>query len=251
MARSLIQWNFEFAPIPDGLPGILMVSVSTTAVAAGVNAARGPKGAGWLKPRLADLITAGGVVSAERFQFFVWTLLGVASFLFLVVSNDPAKLHDLPKIPDGFLYLMGISSFGYLGGKLARKPGPVIEFVTAEYNALVIEIRGRNLSTKATFRIDGQEVTYTLKGQNQPAGAPPADAVLEVIPQAGETADGEFVSLLRVTLSKPAEWLAAKLPGQIATADEWWLTDKHILVVTNPDGQMAEAKLHPKKKAAA
>ena len=33
-------------------------------------------------------------------------------------------------VPTGMLYLMGLSSVGYLGGKLARKPGPVINEIS-------------------------------------------------------------------------------------------------------------------------
>jgi hypothetical protein len=80
--------------------------------------ARGAKGAGPIQPSVADFVATGGLVAAERFQFFIWTLVGVFTFLFLVVFSDPANVSDLPRIPDGFLALMGVSSFGYLGGKL-------------------------------------------------------------------------------------------------------------------------------------
>ena len=92
VARSLIQGVFEFAPIPEGLPGILAVSGGTAALAAGINNVRGPKGAGEEQPSFADLITTGGVVVAERFQFLVWTVLGALAFLFLVVFSDPATI---------------------------------------------------------------------------------------------------------------------------------------------------------------
>src|SRR5439155_7622880 len=128
----------EFAPIPEGLPGILAVSGGTAALAAGINNVRGPKGAGEEQPSFADLITTGGVVVAERFQFLVWTVLGALAFLFLVVFSDPATIQDLPKVPDGFLYLMGVSSAGYLGGKLARKPGPVIVTIVAQLGSVGI-----------------------------------------------------------------------------------------------------------------
>src|SRR5262249_13416156 len=105
LVRSLIQGVFQFAPIPEGLPGLLGISAGTTAVAAGLNSVRGPKGAGDEQPKWSDLITTGGVVVPERFQFLVWTMLGALAFLFLVVFSDPATIEVLPKVPEGFLYL--------------------------------------------------------------------------------------------------------------------------------------------------
>jgi hypothetical protein len=87
--------------------------------------------------------------------------VGVFTFLFLVVFSDPANITDLPKIPDGFLALMGISSFGYLGGKLASKPEPIIDEIAASVGSLIVEIRGRKLSRTAGFKIDSADVKVT------------------------------------------------------------------------------------------
>jgi hypothetical protein len=97
----------------------------------------------------------------QHFKFFVWTIVGVFTFLFLVVFSDPANITDLPKIPDEFLALKGISSFGYLGGKLARKPGPIIDEIAASAGSLIVEIRGRKLSRTAGLKIDGADVRIT------------------------------------------------------------------------------------------
>jgi hypothetical protein len=123
ISRSLVQGVFQFAPLPQYLPGIILVSGATTVVAAGITSAKGPKGAGEIQPSLSDFIKIGGVVVAERFQFLIWTLLRTAGFIFFIWFNDPAAIQNLPQIPQGFLCLMGLSSAGYLGGKLARKPG--------------------------------------------------------------------------------------------------------------------------------
>jgi hypothetical protein len=40
-----------------------------TAVAQGITVAKGAKGAGPIQPGLADFVTTGGLVTAERFQF--------------------------------------------------------------------------------------------------------------------------------------------------------------------------------------
>src|SRR5437899_1802702 len=107
-ATSLIQGVFEFADIPKNLPGILLVSGSTTALALGITNSRGPKGSGPIEPSFADFITTGGVVAPERFQFFVWTILGVIAFLFLLLIRDPGDVRELPTVPAGFLYSMGV-----------------------------------------------------------------------------------------------------------------------------------------------
>jgi hypothetical protein len=179
VARSVIQGSAVFPEIPSGLPGILLASAGTSVVATGITSAKGSKGAGEVHPTLADFITTGGVVAPERIQFVVWTVVGVFTFLLIVFKSDPVTLSDLPKIPDGFVELMGISSAGYLGGKLARKPGPVIsnlsvtnvtppggnlpnQFVPAgdtrarTLPVLTVNLKGENLDPKAQIKVDGQ-----------------------------------------------------------------------------------------------
>jgi hypothetical protein len=79
-----------------------------------------------------------------------------------VLLTDPSTLKTLPDIPEGFLYLMGISAAGYLGGKAVRLPGPVIHQLLAsaeetsaagkETVLLTILVKGENLSTDATIK---------------------------------------------------------------------------------------------------
>src|SRR5262249_47842257 len=116
--RTLIQWDFGFPPIPNGWPTLLGVSAATTVAAVGITANRGSKGAGPQTPSFADFISSGGMVTSDRFQFFVWTLVGFLGFLLLILLPDPASLKVLPDVPEGFLYLMGISAAGYIGGKV-------------------------------------------------------------------------------------------------------------------------------------
>src|SRR5207302_7513248 len=104
--------------------------------------------------------------------------------------------HDisLPEIPQNFLYLMGVSSAGYLGGKLVRKPGPVIKTLSVakltpspagapldppaalalldekyrpsdaaikvKLPVLTVNLKDENLDPKAQVKVDGQ----TLQG---------------------------------------------------------------------------------------
>jgi len=153
VARCLVQQRFELPDVPEGLPGILAISAGTAVVAAGVDSDK-TKGAGAPRPMLSDLLSTGGVIVPERVQFLVWTLVGWSAFLSLVLLSNPATIEDLPKVPMGMLYMMGISSLGYLGGKVVREPGPVIAAITpAPPNRLTIT--GRNLENTSTVSIDG------------------------------------------------------------------------------------------------
>jgi hypothetical protein len=79
----------------------------------------------------------------------------------------------LPKVPENFLYLMGFSSAGYLGGKAVRKAGPVIKAISISSvdkpppkaipplkattdSVLTINVKGENLDTKANVKVDGK-----------------------------------------------------------------------------------------------
>lgn len=228
LSRSLIQGQFELAEIPDGLPGIIGASAATSILATGISAARGPKGAGAVHPGLSDFVTTGGVVAPERFQFLVWTLLGVASFVFLIVLRDPANLKDLPKIPSGFLYMMGISSAGYLGGKFARKPGPVIDSIIAQRGSLKLEIRGRNLSKDASYSVGDKEILYKLVTGNLESAAPSTavekDATLRIIAKEDDPNSETFAKAVLLTIDNP---------------EPTWLTAEQSITITNPDGQKA------------
>ena len=185
LCRTYVQWNFTFPPIPDGLPTLLGVSAGTTVAAMGITVQHGSKGSGPVHPSMADFISSGGIIAGERFQFFVWTLVGCFGFLGIILSSDPASLSQMPDIQGTFLTLMGISSAGYLAGKLVRAPGPIISLLTitdvtplagANPAIMRIEIKGQNLSETSVVKIDKQELRidqFQLKGlvtQDKPAG---------------------------------------------------------------------------------
>jgi hypothetical protein len=225
VSKSWVQGDFTFTDIPGNLPGIIFISASTTVIAVGITSSKGSKGAGELNPSLADFFSSGGVIAAERLQFFVWTLIGVCAFLFLTLSIEPATVRALPTVPENFLYLMGISSFGYLGGKLARKPGPVISKIEAETGSLVLTIHGSNLSPDATFRIDDTDVPPNLLlNTEHPAGRP---QVVTSDEQPG------FAKVLRMVIN-------AAQPAQQA-----WMTGTHTFTIMNPDGQKAAWNFTP------
>jgi predicted RNA-binding protein YlqC (UPF0109 family) len=267
IARTLVQGKFEFAPVPAGLPGILFVSAGTTVVAAGVTRANGTKGAGGIQPSFSDLLTIGGVVAPERVQFVVWTLLGVFTFLALTLYSDPGSIRDLPAIPQEFLYLMGISSAGYLGGKLVRKPGPVITAASAlweEPDKLTVEVIGTQMSVQPGIRIDSTHIVYALPSQELKT----TDSILEVTGYDPIAADKSLAASLRLTIRDPnliAKVAAMQKPppqapkavaksGQALTgpaspapppsgapsAPATDVTEKPTISITNPDGQSAQ-----------
>ncbi|MDA1273157.1 MAG: hypothetical protein O2960_03755 [Verrucomicrobia bacterium] len=219
LSRSLVHGTFEMANLPENLAGLLAISAGTGIVAPAISAVNGSKGAGQINPSFADLVTTGGVVVAERFQFAVWTLMGSATFLFLVVGIDPRSLKDLPSIPTGFMQLMGISSLGYLGGKLARKPGPIIDQIAPVAPIgpkLTLTITGRKLSKTAGFKIDGAEVQAAVHSHAVTGTA---------IPDEQSVPPDLFKSLTLDVLQPTADWLKS---------------GDHTLTIINADGQSAE-----------
>lgn len=225
ISSCLVQGKLDFLDVPSGLPGIVLISAATTAIAQWTQSTKGPKGAGGPYPTVSDFVSVGGVVVPERFQFFLWTLLGAGIFLFLTFLRDPGTISEtnLPTVPSGFLQLMGISSAGYLGGKLARKPGPVIDQIeVSRTGPLILTLTGRCLSTAAMFRI-----------RSQPAGqvTPPEDLPANLLTVTGKEPeepgmDPTFVKKLEVQIQLPSP-----LPA--------WASGKAELTLINPDGQLA------------
>jgi hypothetical protein len=159
LCRALVQWKFDLPDVPDNYPTLLAISAGTTAAAIGLGSVRGTKGAGPVQPSAADFVSNGGMVAADRFQFFVWTLIACIGFIALILMQDPATINTFPTFPQGLLYVMGVSAAGYLGGKAARNPGPVLKQVKVAANGddLHVDLIGTNLDKMAKFRIEGAE----------------------------------------------------------------------------------------------
>ena len=222
----LVLRKFVFPNVPAELAGLLLTSAGTTFLASGITSARGPKGAGGVYPNLADFVSTGGIVSAERIQFLVWTLVGFGTFLTLTLVMDQAKLSGLPNLPPEIVYLTGASALGYLGGKAARKPGPIIDDIIASFNpSLRLQIEGRYLSKNASFRIDHQDVPVLPAGSaTDPKG--PATATLTVLKDV-PSSDSQFAIVLLLAIP-------------INEESQKWTADKHTLTLINSDGQQAD-----------
>jgi hypothetical protein len=145
----------------------------------------------------------------------VWTLVSVGGVLALILAADPVTLTQLPKLPDGMLYIMGLSSAGYLGGKLARGPGPSIKSLDAQLlpgSVVQFALHGDNLSSKATFQLDDEHI--------------PADQV-QIGQKTLQGQDLELCNMLEVKLSNVALR---------------YFDGPHIFRIVNPDSQGADFK---------
>lgn len=246
-SRAYVQGVWTFISIPDNLPGIVFISGATGALAVVATNSRGPKGAGDVHPSLADFVCSGGVVAVERVQFLIWTVIGALMFLWLSLSQTPVDILELPKVPDSFLQLMGISSLGYLSGKFARKPGPIINDVSAkrqekytppkkneqdnptERSVTILTIRGRILSPDADFKI-----TYEAKDKTKDKSAVSKEVSLT-----------DHFAPLEVKVSETddqtpkQERTAKKLDLIIDQPNLDWLNGATKLLISNPDGQTA------------
>jgi hypothetical protein len=132
LSRDWIQAWHDLPPIPPTLEGIVGISAGTAVGARIVTQMNGPKGAGSLHAGISDFITTGGVGAVDRVQFLVWTLVVAAGFFLVIANLDPRVIDRLPEVPQSLVAISGISAFGYLGAKLARDPGPVINEVNVQ-----------------------------------------------------------------------------------------------------------------------
>jgi hypothetical protein len=178
--RWLVQWAFDLPDIPGNFAAMLGVSAGTTVVAAGATSARGDKGAGGMVPTFADFVSTGGVVVPERFQFFVWTVVACLGFVALLITQNPASIKGFPTFPDGLLYVMGVSSAGYLGGKLVRKPGPNVKNIAVDLNPPSPDPAAAQPAPAAAVQPAPAAV------QPAPAAAQPAPAAVQPAPAAAQ-----------------------------------------------------------------
>jgi hypothetical protein len=235
LSRCLVQGKLDIADVPQNLPIIWGLSAGTAVLSVGIAKVRGAKASGEVHPSFADLLSTGGVVSPERFQFFLWTIVAILTFVLNVWNVDPMVLNDLPKVPDGLLAISGVSAAAYLGGKLVRGAGPIIDEVlaapvdgTAAGTSLLI--LGSNLGLDATFEVDGHPITELLDPKVHP------DRRAIVVKR--EDRDGtQFAKSLRLALTRlPEKWIEllkqSEDPGDLPS-----------LTIVNRDGQRADVQV--------
>jgi len=221
----LVQWNFVLPDVPASFSGILGMSAGTTVIAAGATSSRGSKGAGGVRPSVADFITTGGQVVPERFQYFVWTLIACFGFIALLLSQDPATLTSFPNIPQGLLYVMGVSAGGYLAGKVVRPAGPVIRNIAWSNDQKLLVVQGDNLSNEADYFVDSKKLPIVVTDPNNPAGD--TKKLITSTPEE-QASDRTFCSELRITIS-------AQAGLDLSTGD-------HVFRIMNKDAQFADAR---------
>lgn len=129
ISRMFVQ-GLGWPDMPGNVPAIIGIGAGTFVASQVVTNIRGPKGSGTERPNLGDLVMSGGVAAVDRVQMLLWTIVGAAIFCRAVLRYSPGEIVTLDAVPDSLMYLMGLSSAGYLGGKFARKPGPVINEIS-------------------------------------------------------------------------------------------------------------------------
>lgn len=239
LSRCLVQGELNIADIPRNLPTIWGLSAFTAVASVGITKMRGSKASGEVHPSFADLLSTGGVVSPERFQFFLWTVVAIGTFLLNVWNVDPMVLDDLPQLPDGLLAISGVSSVAYLGGKFARGAGPVIDQVLKaqppsaplQPPGPVLLVQGTNLSVDASFEIKGVSITELLDPALHPDGFP-------IIVRRSPRDPEKFALALKLALLKtPPAW------AEILQQQPEDPSNQATLTIVNSDGQRSDAQV--------
>lgn len=206
--QGFVEEKWQFPELGKAIYAFI-ISLGTLIAAQATSLGQGVKGAGQEHPSLADLVVHGGVLALDRVQQVIWTLVALGMFVRLTVSSYETAT-GLPPIPTELLALMGLSSAGYLGGKLVRGPGPVIEEVSVpEDGTVTMSIKGRHLSKDGFVWLDGVQLP---KDNVHPKADDPDDPV-------------KFAKELEVTLDM--------------TVDAW-NSQPHVVTMVNSDAQRAD-----------
>jgi len=168
-AYGLIENLWAFPDIGNAVY-VFLISLGTLVASLGTSKVMGAKGAGEVHPSPADLVTHGGILALDRVQQLIWTLIALGIFLRITVTTY-ATVRALPEIPEQLLVLMGLSSMGYLGGKLVRRAGPIIKKVSASAetgSGITLKIEGEHFSKDAFVWVDGVKVDQVTPGADDP-----------------------------------------------------------------------------------
>jgi hypothetical protein len=207
LAFVFAQGKLQIAPLPEGFEWLLGITGGTALVSGMLTRSRGAKGAGDAGPALADLVSSGGMLAADRAQLLVWTLIGCCGYVLVVLRNPTEAIDKLPMLNLDLLNAMGISSLVYVGGKSVRLPGPVVNQVTADIAQKTLTVKGQNLHRNAMISLDRQPIEV---------------ASVTTTPMPGAPVDALSAELVLTLTAMP------------------FTTDDHLLRVTNLDGQYAE-----------
>jgi hypothetical protein len=218
VAQGFVQnvWTF---PSLEGFGATFLVSLGTLIAAQTTSSMKGAKGAGEVHPALTDLFVHGGVIALERVQQVLWTMITVGMFVYIVFKNY-AETTTFPAIPDELLILMGISALGYVGGKVARKAGPIIQRVDA------VAPQGGSGAGAATVGLKITGAALSRNAQVSVDGTPVSGVVVLSPP------NGEFATALQVPWTPPSTSVGPAIDG-------WYAIPRRIVVV-NADSQRAE-----------
>jgi hypothetical protein len=228
----LFAHRLDFPDVPSSLPGIIAIGAGTAIGSQFVTNVHGPKGGGPEKPSLGDFVTSGGVAAPDRVQMLLWTLVGVFGFCVATFRSDPWNISTLPQIGGSLMLLMGISSAGYLGGKLARKPGPVLSSITLSPSGpdrlLVAASTGPAADLSQPIAAAQQIYTRASAANSQPtqdlsanalSAAQNALAALKAGLDAAQTAKADLLNTLADNAAKAdaaSRILAAEFSGLVA-----------------------------------
>jgi hypothetical protein len=195
----------------------LLISLGTLVGATWTTKIVGQKGSGDDHPGLTDLVVHGGVVSLDRVQQLAISLIAGVMFAWIVWRTAPTSA-ALPDVPEKILTLMGFSSAGYLGGKFARKPGPMVDHADV---ADAAPAKGTETGKPQDPAVVATGKVLRIWGANFAAGAevfvnqkrvdPEA-----VVPEARSAGGAGFSDVLRIALAKlPSEIRDAKLASVV------------------------------------
>jgi len=205
---SRVRVQFQAWPdVSSTLPGIIAVAAGTAVGSQVITSTKGAKGAGDEKPSFADFITSGGVVAPDRLQMLLWTLFGVVAFLEATLQQGPGTISELPAVPERLLYLMGLSSVAYLGGKMARKAGPIIDEISlTPPGSDEAILKSRDVASQLPdFAAPIAAAQASIPAPNAAAGVPAkaaVDALSNAVSTAGAAMTSSDITQLIATLGK-------------------------------------------------
>jgi hypothetical protein len=215
IARMFVQ-GLGWPDMPGNVPAIIGIGAGTFVASQVVTNVRGPKGSGTEKPNLGDLIMSGGVAAADRVQMLLWTVVGATIFCRAVLRYAPGEIVTLDAVPDSLMYLMGLSSAGYLGGKFARKPGPVLNEISVTPS--------QSDQALADAAVPPPDVIPTLTPYLDPARAILEQLNARATTQAAKTAVGNLAAavadIANVRTQDSAVKMARELENKKQTAHE-------------------------------